>query len=332
MKVYGYIYLINDEGETVEAEFVTLEAGRHDTLDEFKAYLKELDLELGEGEEVYDDEVAEGHIVSYRSGEVEKGSLISYKISKGPKPVKVTEIDESYVGKSEDEFVAYLRENGLEPGTVTMVEGEEDGFVASIKTGSYSESDTVDFSVTKKKVEESDETGSNENEVTDESVAEILKNTKGMAEDKFLEYLKENGLKAAEAELVETEDQMLISTIDQAKLGEDGKVHYIVYVLKEVNDNIDDVVADPNQVHKEDDSNSSNNNEPADSDKEQSISSKPDSQDNGNNVADQGEEVPEDKTEDLPGEQGQFVEEQASPEEEQPAGNVDDVPGDYSEG
>gem|GEM_PF-5676134 len=332
MKVYGFIYLINDEGETVEAIFVTLEAGRHDTLDEFRAYLEELGLELGDGEEVYDDEVAEGHIVSYRSGEVEKGSMISYKISKGPKPVRVIEIDESYVGKSEEEFVAYLRENGLEPGTVTTVEGEEDGIVAYIKTGSYSESDTVDFSVTKKKAEENEGTGSNENEVTDDSVSEILKNTKGMAEDKFLEYLEEKGLKAAEAELVETEDQMLISTIDQAKLGEDGKVHYIVYILKTVNDNIDEVLADPNQIHNNEDEGSSANNDPIDSNKEQSTSNKPDTQNNGNDVAGQSEDASEDETEDIPGEQDQSVEDQASPEEEQPAGNVDDVPGDYSEG
>ena len=325
MEVYGYIYLINDEGETVEAIFVTLEAGRHDSLDEFKAYLEGLGLELGEGEEVYDDEVPAGHIVSYRSGEVEKGSLINYKISLGPNPVKVIEIDETYVGKTAEEFVAYLRENGLKPGEVTTVDGEEDGIVAAIKTGSYSESDAVDFSVTRKKTEDNVETSSQENDVVNESATEILKNTKGMAEDKFLEYLKEYGLKSAEAELVETEDQTLISTIDQAKLGEDGKVHYVVYVLKTVDDNIEEIVADPEQIHKDNEGQSTNN-EPVDSDKEQSTADKPDSQENGNEASDQKEEVSEEKTDDAAGEQGQNAEE-TSQEEQQPAESAEDLPG-----
>ncbi|MCR5097196.1 MAG: InlB B-repeat-containing protein [Erysipelotrichaceae bacterium] len=324
MKVYGYIYLINDEGETVEAIVVTLESGRHDTLDEFKAYLEELDLELGDGEEVYDDEVAEGHIVSYRSGEVEKGSLINYKISKGPKPVKVTEIDESYIGKSEDEFVAYLRENGLETGTVTTVEGDEDGIVASIKTGTYSETEKVDFSVTKKKTEETPTDAETAAEDTDPT-ADLLKNTKGMSEDKFLEYLKENDLTAAEPELVETEDQVLISTIDNARIGEDGKVHYVVYILKSVDDNIEEVVADPRQIQKEDEETSIND-EPVDSNKDQSTSNNPvEKPDNNDGSSGQGEVVPQSEPEEKVEEVEETVSDTQTIPDEQPGEVAEEV-------
>ena len=324
MEVYGYIYLVNDEGKTVEAIVVTLESGRHDTLDEFKAYLDELGLELGEGEEVYDNDIPAGKIVSYRSGEVEKGSLINYKISLGPEPVKVTEIDESYVGKSADEFVAYLKENGLEAGVVTTVEGDEDGIVASIKTGTYSETEKVDFSVTKKKAEETPTDVETATEDTDPT-ADLLKNTKGMSEDKFLEYLKENDLKAADPELVETEDQVLISTIDKAKLGEDGKVHYVVYILKSVDDNIEEVVADPKQIQKEDEGASANN-EPVDSNKDQSTSNNPvEKPDNNEGSSGQGEEVPQSEPEEKVEEVEETAPDTQAIPDEQPGEVAEDV-------
>jgi len=89
------------------------------TLAAAKQQLEDIDLVLVEGEEVYDDEVAEGKVVSWQvpdsptlkaGGTVTKGTEVEVVLSKGPNPVAVPDL----TGQTLDEATATLEAAGFE--------------------------------------------------------------------------------------------------------------------------------------------------------------------------------------------------------------------------
>ena len=156
-KLYGYIYLTDDTGTAIEAKTVILEEGFHDTEEKFLEVLAEIGLEPGERTEEYDDNIPEGNIISYTTGELLAGSVVAYKVSKGAEPPEEFELDKALIGKNEAELLAWFDEKGLLKGSREELESEteEDGTVLSITGTIFHKGDKVSYTVAKK-VEKTD--------------------------------------------------------------------------------------------------------------------------------------------------------------------------------
>ena len=153
-KLYGYIYLTDNHGTAILPDTVEVTEGFNDTEEAFLKLLEELGLEPGERKEVYSEDVEEGNIVSYTTGELPIGSVIDYTVSLGPKPEIIidSEVLKKLVGLTREELLEWLEENGLKAGKETVEESEqEDGIVIRAAAGTYKEGDEVDYTVSKKK-------------------------------------------------------------------------------------------------------------------------------------------------------------------------------------
>jgi hypothetical protein len=153
-KLYGYIYLTDNHGTPILPDTVEVTEGFNDTEEAFLELLEELGLEPGERKEVYSEDVEEGNIVSYTTGELPIGSVIDYTVSLGPKPEIIidSEVLKKLVGLTREELLEWLEENGLKAGKETVEESEqEDGIVIRAAAGTYKEGDEVDYTVSKKK-------------------------------------------------------------------------------------------------------------------------------------------------------------------------------------
>ena len=159
-KLYGFIYLTNDHGDAIKADTVEVTAGFNDTEEEFLKVLKELGLEPGERTEEYSDEVEEGYIISYTTGELAVGSVVDYIVSLGPEPEIIIDEDvqKKLAGMTKDELLAWFEEQGLTAGKETVEESEEkDGTVLRVAKGTYSKGDEVDYTISKQKAAETPE-------------------------------------------------------------------------------------------------------------------------------------------------------------------------------
>ena len=155
--LYGFIYLTNDHGDAIQAKIVEVTEGFSDTEEAFLAKLAELGLEPGERTEAYSDEVEEGHIISYTTGELAVGSVVNYTVSLGPEPEVVIDDDvmQDLVGMTKDELLAWFDKNGLIAGTEAIEESDQEtGIVLRVARGRYKEGEEVDFTTSRKKPEE----------------------------------------------------------------------------------------------------------------------------------------------------------------------------------
>ena len=161
--VQGYIYLTDDTGNTFAPVTVFIDSDFHGTEEEFKNVLVEIGLEAGEKTEVNDDEIPAGHIIDYTpTGEVAKGSVINYRVSKGPEASRTFDVDETFVNQTEAELLDWFDKNGKLKGSRIVVDADGNSIededdhnpsnyvVVSIKTGEYEEGAAVSYTVTKK--------------------------------------------------------------------------------------------------------------------------------------------------------------------------------------
>ena len=154
--LYGFIYLTNDHGDAIQADTVEVTEGYEGIEEEFLATLGELGLEPGERTEAYSDEVEEGYIISYTTGELAVGSVVDYVVSLGPKPEVVIDDDvmEDLVGMTKDELLAWFDKNGLIAGIEAIEESDQEtGIVLRVAKGSYKEGEEVNFTTSRKKAE-----------------------------------------------------------------------------------------------------------------------------------------------------------------------------------
>ncbi len=155
--LYGFIYLTNDHGDAIQAKIVEVTEGFSDTEEAFLAKLAELGLEPGERTEAYSDEVEEGHIISYTTGELAVGSVVNYTVSLGPEPEVVIDDDvmQELVGMTREQLLAWFEKNGLIAGTEAIEESDQEtGIVLRVARGRYKEGEEVDFTTSRKKPEE----------------------------------------------------------------------------------------------------------------------------------------------------------------------------------
>lgn len=155
-KLYGFIYLTNDHGDAIQAKSVEITAGFEGTEDDFLKTLEELGLEPGERSEEYSEDIEEGYIISYTTGELAVGSVVNYTVSLGEEPKIViddTVLDE-LIGMTKEDLLIWFDKHGLIAGAETVEESDQEtGIVLQVVKGSYKEGEEVDFTTSEKKPE-----------------------------------------------------------------------------------------------------------------------------------------------------------------------------------